>query len=88
MAVKVTTKKSSGGEEDSIALDVRRFHLPGVVLSSKCPTCKKMIKSDLGADYLSYPSTNTPTDVHFYCPDDDAEWDEQIVLRVTVEPAP
>lgn len=84
VAVKTTKRKN----DNPIELDVKRFYLPGVVLSAKCPKCKKTVKYDLGADYLSYPSINAPTDFHFYCPDDGAEWDEQIILRVTVEAAP
>lgn len=84
MALTVKSKPS----DDPIELDVKRFYLPGTVLSSECPKCKKTIKKDLGRGYLSYPVANAPIDEHFYCPDDESEWNERIILRITVEAAP
>lgn len=79
------TVKSTPSDE-AIELDIKRLYLPGVVLSAKCPKCGKKAKSDLGKDYLSYPSANVPIDHTMYCGKCDDGWTEEIILRVGVEP--
>lgn len=73
--------------DQGIELDVKRFYLPGVELSSPCPKCGHVCVHDLSSDYLSYPVANVPEDKHFYCDECNHEWDERIVLRVSVEAA-
>lgn len=81
------------GKGRPFELDVKRFCVGGVKLRSKCPKCGKVITRDLGEEYLSYPTVNTPIEVDF-CHEapsgepTDHEWSEKIVLRVTIEPAP
>ena len=74
---------------------LKRCRLEGVRLTSYCPSCGAGVTKDMGngrGDYLSFPAINEPIEVHFYheCPLEDggwgdAEWDVQIVLRVSVE---
>lgn len=63
----------------------KRFYLPGVVIKSKCLNCKKEMKRDLGDDYLSYPETNKSESVYFYCNDCDIEFEEKIIIKLSVE---
>jgi|CXWL01.1.fsa_nt_gi hypothetical protein len=45
----------------------KRFYLSGVVLKTRCPTCKKEIERDFGDRYLSYPYYGTPFDLDVWC---------------------
>jgi hypothetical protein len=71
-------------------IDVKRFYFPAV-LRAHCPTCGKECVKDGEGDYLSYPKTNTPTEVNFYCHsivndvDVEHEFSKKIILRVTIE---
>lgn len=77
------------GEDGVVEIGVKRFHLP-FTLVAKCPTCGEEITHDLDNHYLSYPAANTRTKVTFwhYTSDEDHEWTERIILRLSVEAAP
>lgn len=73
--------------DQGIEFDVKRFYIPGVELSSPCPKCGHVCVHDLSSDYLSYPTANVPMEEGFYCDECGHEWNEWIVLRVSVEAA-
>lgn len=71
----------------------KRLYLHGVTVVANCPQCGGEVRHDLGERYLSYPKLGTAMAYHFshecvvgerY---EDHEWDEMVVLRVTLEPA-
>ena len=69
----------------------KRQHAPYSVVA-RCPECGKDETADLTDIYLSYPTTDVVTEVTFNHDEDDAnqpyhEWQEFIVLRLTVEAA-
>ena len=69
-------------------VEEKRFYVPGSVMKGKCPKCGAAYKHDFGEDYFAYPSVNEPIEVHCTCGKCEHEWDERVVLRVTVEMAP
>lgn len=42
-------------------LDVKRFYLPGFTIRGTCPRCGEVVESDMGEEYLSFPSTDADT---------------------------
>lgn len=72
--------------------DVKRFYIPGVVLTSNCPHCGESQSRDMGEHYLSYPETNSPVRVHFYHEtkedsqgrSESHEWSEEVILSITL----
>lgn len=74
--------------DEPFELNVKRFYVPGYVLSSKCPKCKLAQERDLGENYLSYPKTGEPLALCFYCEPCEENWEEHVVVRVSVELAP
>lgn len=83
--------KIEGTGTPNSGVNAKRLFLPGIVVKSTCPGCGRENVVDLGDDYLSYPVLNGPDVVHFYCccsehgGESDTEWNEPIVVRVTVE---
>lgn len=71
---------------------VKRFYVPGASLTDKCPKCGRERHSDLGDQYIMYPSANTPTKVNLYCDDENGvcghEWTAMVIVRVTIEAVP
>jgi len=66
-------------------IDVKRFYIPGVCLYDLCPKCEEEIEMDLGVMYLSYPIVGEEKTVHFYCEECDEEWDNTIILEMTIK---
>jgi hypothetical protein len=69
----------------------KRCYLPFVV-KSNCPKCGTEATADLESSYLSYPIVGEPEAVCFSChkcetPDEDEEWEELVVLDVTLAAA-
>lgn len=56
--------------EDNAPIHVKRFHLPGLVVKAKCPTCGRFMTRDFGDRYESYPSANEDYGLDFNC-----DWD-------------
>lgn len=69
-----------------VEIDQKRFYLPQQVFAI-CPKCGAEVERD---GYLSYPKVNQPMRMTFWhhVGTEEHEWDEQIVLRVTIEAAP
>lgn len=76
-------------EAESFSIDVKRFHLPGIRVTAKCPECGQESEEDFGDNYLSYPNAGEPFRHHFYCegPEgkDDHEFFVDLILKVSVE---
>lgn len=53
--MKETNKKALWANEGPDELD-KRFYVPGVVLTSKCPECGVEKTVDLTHEYMSYPT--------------------------------
>jgi hypothetical protein len=72
-------------------IDVKRFYLP-CEIEDACTACGQIVK--LARDnYLAYPVTDTPTELHFYhgdCPNNQAgtEWSRRVILKVSLEIVP
>jgi len=79
--MKVTVNKDA-----AVELDVKRFYVPGVMLTDDCPKCGERYARDLGDDYLSYPVANRPFDFTVYC-ECGHEWTAKLILRLSVEVA-
>jgi len=76
-------------EDKSFELNIKYCHLPGFVVNTMCPKCQKPTQSDLGEDYLSYPTVGEPATVYFVCDEPCfMEWQEHVILRVSLEMAP
>ena len=71
------------------AIDVKRLYLP-FVIEDDCPECGRMCVFDLTGDYLSYPTIDGVFLASFYCEEghDVEEWDQELVLKVSVEALP
>ena len=69
-------------------IEDKRFYVPGATMEGKCPGCGAAYKHDFGEDYFAYPSVNEPIEVYCACGKCEHEWDERIILRVTLEMAP
>ena len=69
-------------------LDVKRFYLPGTVVSATCWQCGKQVTHDLGRDYLGYPTVNAPQKLGLYCRACDSEMEVEIILKVSIEVVP
>jgi hypothetical protein len=69
-------------------IDEKRFSLGGCRIESDCPKCGVVSIKDYYLSYpetnLSYPETNMPIDLGFYCYDCSAEWDVQIIVRISI----
>ena len=72
-----------GGFNGSI--ECKRFYLPGIVYTDKCPKCGESVTIDFGDNYLSYPQVNTPIDAGGYCNKCDHGWEIPVVLSVTLK---
>ncbi len=66
-------------------LDVKRFHLPGVVISSLCPRCSAEVSDDLTLNHLTYPTVNQVFEHHMCCGICDNEWKLRLILKVSLE---
>jgi len=75
----------TGSPADGCSIDVKRFYVPGVVVTADCPACNKTYTQDLSTDYLSYPVIGAPEDVTFWCDNCNADWTDKIVLKLSVE---
>lgn len=67
-------------------IDVKRFYLEGIKMTSKCPKCGKEAIFDGDSDYLSYPKANEIDTVCFYCGNCDDDWLEKIKLKISIVP--
>jgi hypothetical protein len=72
----------------SFEIEVKRFYVPGVVLTATCPKCGAVKEVDLGDHYLSYPKANEPNDYGFYCSECSHEWNRKILVTLKVELLP
>lgn len=69
-------------------IEVKRFYMPGVILSSKCPKCGENVEIDMDDEYISYPQVGENV-VEFYheCNEEDGlteEWDVEFNLSISV----
>jgi hypothetical protein len=76
--------KVTGKPNVACDLEVKRFYIPGVVLSGKCPNCKAKWWEDFGDSYLSYPTANKPFDHGCCCPECDHEWTVRLRIDLAV----
>jgi len=70
--------------EDYFYLEVKRCYLP-FILSSSCPECKTAVERDLEDQYLMEPCLGGETEVWFCCSECNHEWDENIIVDVTIK---
>lgn len=77
------------GDPTGETIDVKRFYLPGVVLTAQCPACGASCEKDYGGcDYLSFPVMGSPFDLGLYCRSCDHEWSVPAKLTVRLELLP
>lgn len=62
----------------------KRFYVPGVIVGAECPECGEEVETDLGSEYLSYPSLNAIEIVHLTCPACEEERDLEITIEVPI----
>lgn len=74
--------KISGTMEDTI--DCKRFYMPGVKITAKCPQCGTDVVKDLSSQYLGYPPTGKPFAHGMYHGDGKCEAEWKITLRLDV----
>lgn len=69
-------------------IDVKRFYFPCKVTAT-CPVCGAEVVRDFEDRYESYPTVNTPIEIAFHHytdgEQDEHEWYEEVVIRLTVE---
>ena len=66
--------------------DIKRFYVFGTEFKAPCPKCDNVATRNLGSNYLSYPTTNTPMELSIYCPECDESWVAgHIILKISVE---
>lgn len=67
-------------------IDVKRFHLPGVVVHGICEHCGKPVSFDLASHYISYPVLGSENTEYFYCEscDENTSFKIQLDMKVTV----
>lgn len=65
-------------------LDVKRFHVP-YELRQCCPSCGRVVRYNLLAEYLSYPTVGKPFEFGMYCGDCGHEWNITVKLTMTFE---
>ncbi len=68
------------GEE----IGVKRFYMPGVLLSFNCRKCGKLMEKDYEQQYISFPTIGEQTE-YFYCHECDTEHKMPINLKVSIE---
>lgn len=82
----ITLCSIEGVSAANLELD-KRLHVPYVV-SSPCPTCKRLVEVDLsgGDHYLSSPRIGQPTSIYFVCEEDHeaAYWQVQAKVNLTL----
>lgn len=66
------------------SIDVKRFHIPGTVLTGSCPECSEPYHEDFAVRYLSYPTVGLNTHT-CYCPECDHEWAVTLKLTLGIE---
>ena len=65
-------------------IDVKRFYLPGILLSFKCKKCGKLMENDYDHQYLSYPEIGEQTE-YFWCSECDTQHEMVINLNMSIE---
>ena len=66
-------------------IDVKRFYTP-VEISDECPECGVTNESsNTDNNYFSHPYVNRPERVLFYCEECEHEWENKVILRITIE---
>lgn len=61
--------------------DVKRLHLPGVVLKSPCPHCKTELVKDLSECCIA----SWDLIVYWYCDDCGTEWQHRLKMEIKLE---
>ena len=70
--------------EKGSSIDVKRFYLPGVEITTKCPKCGEEIKY-FGEDYLSYPIVGEIETLALYCSNCDINFLIDAKLNIELE---
>lgn len=70
--------------EDSFSVDVKRFYIPGTIISDTCAKCQNDCEFDLGDYYLAYPSANTVMNFNCNCSECSHTWSVSIQLHISV----
>ena len=94
--MKIKRDERITGYDDSYPSDVKRFYIPGYLISSECPKCGMESTYDMMNVYLDYPEIGAPVDVEFGCirgytdatkgqPECNASWIDQVVVKVTLD---
>jgi len=84
--VKVAVAGKAGWTES----DTKRFYIPDVVLTAKCPECHAPWEMNLSDEYFSYPTFNDRWVRVGYCQNEDdcgVEFEYAVRINITVEPA-
>ncbi len=53
--------------------EVKRFRMPGVLLTQNCISCKKELTWDGASEYLMYPCNGGEYTIAFWCEDCDVD---------------
>lgn len=66
-------------------INVKRFYMPGLRVSFRCPKCNAIRKVNFAIEYLSYPTANEMFDYSLCCTKCAHEWSVPVCLNVSLE---
>lgn len=66
-------------------VNVKRFYMPGVLVTKPCPKCGQPCTNDRGQEYFSYPTANSEVKLGLYCQPCDYEWEVKAFFTITLE---
>ena len=69
-------------------IEVKRFYIEGVEMSSNCPKCGTETIREIGGDDCSYPELNKVEKKYFWCDGNEEcgeEWEEDYIFELTVK---
>jgi hypothetical protein len=72
------------GNSKPFASNEKRFYVPGVVISCKCPKCGGDVGTDCADEYFSYPMFNTAFDFLLVCKCEH-EFTVKLILRLKLD---
>lgn len=80
-----TTRSAQWATESDHEFE-KRFMVPGVMLTSKCPHCGQDITKDFSEDYLSFPTAGKNEIGFWHDSDDDInhEWTVSVELIIGI----
>lgn len=64
----------------------KRFYVRGITITYNCPNCNKehTFNGDKDDYLFSYPHSNVPESVNWYCNHCEHEWEEKFMIKIEV----